>query len=164
MGHRIKRDAIYKTFTVIVLSLALIAVSFTGILMCCEGMSLPENNIRGSFRILYYRLLCRCVRRDECPRKADNGIHHACRKDRSRNAYDLSYNKKKSQLGQEQDSPRGKYTGRLIWQKNMRASTFPAQRYMFPRITVSALTHFSLRILPTPHLTIRCATCVQGAV
>ncbi|MFR4022526.1 MAG: potassium transporter TrkG [[Eubacterium] siraeum] len=43
MGHRIKRDAIYKTFTVIVLSLALIAVSFTGILMCCEGMSLQKT-------------------------------------------------------------------------------------------------------------------------
>ena len=43
MGHRIKRDAIYKTFTVIVLSLTLIAVSFTGILMCCEGMSLQKT-------------------------------------------------------------------------------------------------------------------------
>ena len=41
--YRIKRDAIYKTFTVIVLSLALIAVSFTGILMCCEGMSLQKT-------------------------------------------------------------------------------------------------------------------------
>ena len=38
MGHRIKRDAIYKTFTVIVLSLTLIAVSFTGILMCCMSL------------------------------------------------------------------------------------------------------------------------------
>ena len=43
MGHRIKRDAIYKTFTVIVLSLALISLSFTGILMCCEGMSLQKT-------------------------------------------------------------------------------------------------------------------------
>ena len=43
LGHRIKRDAIYKTFTVIVLSLTLIAVSFTGILMCCEGMSLQKT-------------------------------------------------------------------------------------------------------------------------
>lgn len=43
MDHRIKRDAIYKTFTVIVLSLVLIALSFTGILMCCEGMSLQKT-------------------------------------------------------------------------------------------------------------------------
>ena len=43
LGHRIKRDAVYKTFTVIILSIALVAISFTGIIMTGEGMSLQKT-------------------------------------------------------------------------------------------------------------------------
>lgn len=43
LGHRIKRDAVYKTFTVTVLSIALVALSFTGIIMCSEGLSLQKT-------------------------------------------------------------------------------------------------------------------------
>ncbi len=40
LGCKIKRDAVYKTFTVTVLSLAFIAVSFTAITMMCETLKL----------------------------------------------------------------------------------------------------------------------------